>query len=267
MGSSIRPAPSTGLVLCVALVLGCGSESETSVNTPPDPDPTPDPDSLTFSDEFDSNTLSRWSLRHQVEGTEAQYTTLDIGSETPGSLTLVPTRTPGWFADGDGPLIFKLVEGDFSVHTRVEAESVSNPGQPPSSNFNSAGLMARDPAGGSGPENYVMLNVGTQDGRIPGGVGSEGKTTVDSSSELFLDAGSGSGELILCRIGDEFILFRFLASDGGWTRGYTFQRPDLPSTLQVGMIANAFEAPPDLRATFDFIRLRPTPATADDCTP
>jgi len=220
-----------------------------------------------FSDEFNSNSLNNWSLRHVVEGTPAQYTTLDINQSTPGHLTIIPTLTPGWFDDGDAPLVFKMLTGNFAVHIRVLADSVTNPGQPPGSDFNSAGLLARNPAGATGPENYIMLNTGRQNATIPTGVGSETKTTFNSNSTLFLDQGANSGELILCRIGDNFHSFRFLDGDAGWSRTDVFSRPDLPSTLQVGLVALGFGAPPDLRAEFDFIRLRPTPSIISDCTP
>ncbi|MEO0576492.1 MAG: PASTA domain-containing protein [Pseudomonadota bacterium] len=221
----------------------------------------------TFSDTFDTNSIADWTLRHQAEGTAAQYTVLDINVTNPGQLTVVPTQTPGWFDDDDAPLIFKLITGNFAVHTSVEADSVSTPGQAPSSNFNTAGLMARNPTGASGDENYIMLNVGRQNGSITGGVGSETKTTVNSNSTLFLDSGANQGQLILCRVGNEFISYRFLSGDVGWTETDRFTRNDLPATLQVGMIVNAFNAPADLRATFDFITLRATPASDADCTP
>ncbi len=222
----------------------------------------------TFSDEFDDGTsLSDWSLRHVVESTSQQYTTLDIDTSRAGYLTIIPTQTPGWFGGGTAPLIFKTITGNFAVETRVIADSLSNPGNPPGSNFNSAGLMARDPAGATGPENYIMLNTGRQDNRIPTGVGSETKTTVNSSSTLFLDQGANSGRLILCRVGNTFYSFRFLDDDSDWTATDNFVRNDLPATLQVGMVVNAFAAPPDLRAEFDYIRLRPTPSVVGDCTP
>ncbi|MEL6870948.1 MAG: PASTA domain-containing protein [Pseudomonadota bacterium] len=220
-----------------------------------------------FSDEFDSNSLSDWTLRHQLESTPAQYTVLDINQTNAGQLTIVPLRTDGWFGANDAPLIFKNLTGNFAVWTRVNADSVATPGQAPASDFNSAGLMARNPAGATGPENYVMLNIGRQNNSIATGVGSETKTTVNSSSTRPLQTGSNQGDLILCRVGDQFISYRFLSGDSGWAETTRFDRADLPSTLQVGMVVNAFSAPADLRATFEFIRLRPTPASDTDCTP
>lgn len=220
----------------------------------------------TFSDEFSSDTLGAWQLRHVAEGGAPQYTVLDINQSTAGALTLEPTQTPGWFDDADGPFVFKELGGNFAVHTRVTADSVANPGQPPASNFNSAGLMARNAAGASGPENYVMLNVGRQDGRVAGGIGSETKTTIDSVSTLFIDAGSNAGSLILCRIGDVLHSFRWLTTDSDWVLLRSETRADLPSTLQVGMVVNAFDAPADLRAEFEFIRLLPAPTDVAGCT-
>jgi len=222
---------------------------------------------VSFSDEFNANSISDWTLRHVLEGTAAQYTTLDINITNAGQLTIVPTTAASWFASGDGPLIFKTLSGDFAVHARVLADSIGSPGQAPSSNFNSAGLMARNPSGATGPENYIMLNIGRQDSRIPTGVGSESKTTVNSSSTLFLDQGITSGELVLCRIGSNIYSFRNLDNEATWTQLDVFSRMDLPSALQVGMVVNAFAAPADLRAEFDFIRLLPTPSNAADCTP
>jgi len=154
---------------------------------------------VSFDDEFNSDTLSQWSRRHLVEGSAAQYTVLDIDQSEPGALTIVPTRTPGWFASGDAPLIFKLVSGNFSVETSVLADSTTSPGSPPNTTFNSAGLMARNPTGANGPENHIMVNVGTQNSSIVGSVGSESKNTANSSSQLDLIAGANSGRLILCR--------------------------------------------------------------------
>ncbi|MEL6951284.1 MAG: PASTA domain-containing protein [Pseudomonadota bacterium] len=220
----------------------------------------------TFSDEFAVNTIADWQLRHVVEGAAAQYTVLDINASTAGALTLVPTQTPGWFNAGDGPLVFKELAGNFAVHTRVTADSVMAPGQAPTSDFNSAGLMARNASGASGPENYVMLNVGRQDASIAGGVGSETKNTVDSVSALFLDTGSNEGSLILCRVGNVIHSFRWLTTDSDWVLLRSETRADLPSTLQVGMVANAFAAPADLRAEFEFIRLLPAPNDVSACT-
>lgn len=216
-----------------------------------------------FSDEFDINTLSDWSLRHEVENSPAQYTVLEINRSAPGALTIVPTLTPGWFADGDAPLVFKLVSGNFSIETDVLAESSASPGLPPGQNFNSGGLMARNPQQPGGAENHVMVNLGRQNESLPGFIGSESKSTRDSNSRLTLQAGSNHGRLILCRVGEIFYTYRQMDNETSWTRIGEISRPDLPDTLQAGMVANGFTGP-DLRATFDYIRLH-IPVTESQC--
>ncbi|MFK7887451.1 MAG: hypothetical protein AB8G16_11365, partial [Gammaproteobacteria bacterium] len=217
-----------------------------------------------FSDEFNNaDTLDNWSRRHVVENTPAQYTLLDTNATTAGHLTIVPTQTPGWFADGDAPLLFKMIDGNFSVHTRVTTRGIADPLGAPVATFNSAGLMLRDPAGATaGNENHIMVNVGRQSPNT----GSETKNTINSGSQLILSDGAHSGELVLCRVGSAIHTFRRLDGDVDWIELQNYDRPDLPATLQVGMIANAFSGA-DLQAEFDFVRRLTTPATAIDCLP
>ncbi|MEL7310202.1 MAG: PASTA domain-containing protein [Pseudomonadota bacterium] len=226
------------------------------------------PATSTFSDEFSSDTLSEWSLRHVVEGSAAQYTTLDIDTTVAGRLVIVPTRTPGWFGGDDAPLIFKELTGNFAVQTRVLARSIGSATTPPAGEFNSAGLMARDPSGATGPENYVMVNIGRQDDRAGASqIGSEAKNTTNSTSQLTIDSGAFEGDLILCRVGNEVVAFRRLVGDADWIEINRYTRADFPATMQVGMIANAFSTPVDLRAEFDYVRELPTPTDIAGCTP
>lgn len=226
-----------------------------------------DPD---FSDEFDdASTLSGWMRAHQVEGRDAQYSTMDIDESTAGALTIVPTRD-GWFGDFDGPLLFKMVSGDFVVETLVTAGNTADPDSPPTQFFNSAGLLVRDPSHSAGQENWIMHNVGFQSEFV----GSEGKTTANSESMLTLVPGARRGRIRMCRFGDRFVLVRRLDDDqGGFMQTHEFARPELPDDLQVGLVANGWNSEglepdpsitPDLRASFDYIRLW-RPQSEADC--
>ncbi len=226
------------------------------------------PATSSFTDEFnDASSLSDWSLRHQVEGTAQQYSTLDINTSRAGYLVLIPSVRSGWFAAGRAPLVYKEITGNFAVQTYVVARSLGSASVAPASEFNSAGLLARNPAGATGPENYIMVNLGRQDTRIPGSVGSEAKTTVNSNSTLTLDAAGFEGDILLCRVGNEMIAYRRLAADPDWVELDRYTRADLPATLQVGLVVNAFQTPIDIRAEFDYIRELPTPSNDTQCTP
>jgi hypothetical protein len=212
-----------------------------------------------LSDEFeDAQSVDAWTLRHEVEGTESQYTVLDIDGTTPGQLTMIPL-TSGWFDDFDAPFLFKLVPGDFMVETQVVAGRQDDPALPPNEFFNSAGLLVRAPDEGPGTEDWVIHNVGRQAGIV----GTEGKTTVNSTSVLELVAGPHRGVLRVCRIGDDVILTRRLEGESTFAQTHTFARDDLPETLQVGVAVNGWNAggnlpdythTPDIRATFEYVR-------------
>jgi|GEM_PF-6346010 len=215
-----------------------------------------------FGDEFNADSLSSWTLRHQAEGEAAQYTVLDINQTNAGSLTVQPTITPGWFAAGKAPLIYKRVTGNFSVETSVITHSAANAALPPGNDFNSAGLMARHTIGSG--QNHVMVNVGRQRNTITNSLGSEAKNTTNSSSVLDLQSGSANGRLALCRVGDVFTVYRQLDNETQWTQiGIAVSRPDFPDTVQVGLVVNGFEGP-DIVAEFDYVRMT-VPANTAAC--
>jgi hypothetical protein len=246
------------LVSILLALTSCANDGVSVDGTTNDGDPMLTVSATEFSDEFSSNSLSSWTLRHQTEGEAAQYTVLDINQSNVGMLTIQPTLTPGWFADGKAPLIYKRVTGNFSVETSVTTRSVANAALPPGSNYNSAGLMVRSTE--NSDENYVMVNVGRQLEAL----GTEAKETTNSISILNIQAGSNNGRLTLCRVGADFYAYRQLDNETEWTRIGSVNRNDIPETVQVGMVVNGFTGP-DIVASFDYIRMQ-VPNTEAECT-
>lgn len=218
-------------------------------------------DLTALSDELDDPaTMSEWRVLHVEENRPAQHSTLAIHTIDSGHLTLVPLHS-GWYADTTGPLVYKEVQGNFLVQVRVAAGNVNDHSQPPSQEYNAAGILVRDPASVPGDQNWLAHNLGYQSNAV--GVGSEAKTTVESGSTLYLHPGARSGRLAVCRLGDVFHMLRWLDDETGWTETNTFTRADLPDRLQVGMMANGWTPPPDLYATFDWIRFAPVQSLQD----
>ncbi len=200
------------------------------------------PDLSLLSDRFDGATLDpAWSIRRPE--------LLDIAVEG-GSLNLVLNQSALWFNTSRGPLLHKLVTGDFTVTATVRARSASQPDQPPVPLIHLGGLMARNPSGetaGVG-ENYIFIVVG----RDVDNLSVETKTTVNSASDFVGPSWpSGDAELRICRRGATFRLYKRAIGAAAWTLAMTYVRSDLPATLQVGPVIYGPSGTPDLRVSFD----------------
>jgi len=247
-----------------------GGESTGGTSVCPAPSSSAEVDALEeLSDEFDDPaTFCAWRFRHQVEGSPSQIRSIDLTETEQGFLTLVP-ETSGWYADFDGPFLFKEIEGDFIVETSVSASSLADPESAPMQPFSSAGLLIRDPASVSGAQHWVMWDLGRQIRSL----GAEAKTTRSSGSQLFIYDGYASGVLRICRRGGTVDLALRNAETGAFEILHSFARSDLPANLQVGVVTTAwngtgsepnFDLEPDLIARWDYFRVRPI-AEADDC--
>ncbi len=203
----------------------------------------------TLSDDFDGTSLDPSWLSHQPE-----YHLISVAN---GKLILdidhdVCQNNCPWFQAESAGFLYKNVVGNFDVRSVVEAEEASGPNQGGdiSNDTQLGGLMARNPKGDS--ENYVFNVVGTRFDQPS----IETKSTTNNSSmvEPFIRANTRA-ELRMTR---EDFTFRLYSRDIGaseWIHRSTFARPDLPDTLQVGVIAYAFQSyPEDLAVKFDYVK-------------
>ncbi len=202
-----------------------------------------------LNDEFnDPATIDDWQLVSQAEGWGAQhFETYDIDQTTPGALTIAP-YTSTWYQDYQGDLSFKEVSGDFIVTTQVTIRDRDDVGGsdgddiPNDSSFSLGGVMLRTPRGISdaaaewtpGGSNFVFLSLGHG---YDGNMTLESKTTVDSDSNLeLIPVNETSAELRIERVGSSITTMYRLAGDADWQAAATFDRPDMPATLQVGLL-------------------------------
>lgn len=198
-------------------------------------------DDLTpLSDEFDdAGSLSQWQRIYQVEGWgNNALEQLDINTTRPGRLWMVP-HTSSWYAEWRGELTFKAVSGDFVITTDVEPRNRAGTGAP-GSLYSLAGIMVRTPRSMTRPsqwtpggQNYVFLSMGAAD--QPGSYQYEVKTTLNSSSTLYISNGAPSRATIqVARIGPHLLMLRRDAG-GAWQVHRRYFRPDMPATLQAGL--------------------------------
>lgn len=202
-----------------------------------------------FLDEFDGNQLgSGWSVLHP---------SLAEVSVSGGELHVVPTQTgpaATWFEDGEGPLVWRSVTGDFVATARMRVDSATTPGAPPPIEYRLAGLLVRDPGSSAGARNSAHVAIGAGTAATP--IAWEDKTTIASQSDFVLYAApSSTAELRIVRSGARVDLLARAPSSPTFTLLRSHQHPELPSTVQIGVMAYSYSAPADVRAHVDWIRV------------
>lgn len=222
------------------------------------------PSCPTVSDELDdAATLGCWSVLEP-----SLHEVLELDTLVADHLVVEPYAS-GWYADDRGPYLFKEVSGSFVVEVHAAAVDEDDAQIAPTGAYHSAGVLARDPASVTGDESWLVYNVGYQ-GDQGATTGTEGKTTVDSTSVLTIYQGAHSGLLRMCRIGSDFYFFKWLDDESEWTQEHHYTRADLPDTVQLGMMVNAWPPgattdPRNIQARFGHFHYAPANELAD-CT-
>jgi len=194
-------------------------------------------DIASLSDEFsDPKTLPNWLRIEKTEGwNNNQLESLGINQ---GWMTMVP-YTSAWYKDYRGIFLYKDVNGDFVVTTRISVSNRRQKNSPPNAQFSLAGIMVRAPREIRSPqdwreggENYTFLATGAAD--RAGTFQFEVKTTTNSDSQLKTSpAPSGTSLLQVAKIGNAIILLR--NEGNAWVIHQRYLRRDFPSTMQVGL--------------------------------
>lgn len=191
---------------------------------------------------------------------------IDIDSSAGGALVMVAAESThnGWYASDEGPFAYQHVTGDFAAAIRITVSSIEDPGGPtqPGVGFNSGGFVVRDP---DQAHDWVMYNIGGQDGAH--GYAREVKTTVDATSNLHLfSIQETEYRLLVCRVGDQIRYFHGGGASSTWSQeSIAHVRADFGSTLEVGIVANAWEGGPRAWVEVDHIEFG-RPASLADCT-
>jgi hypothetical protein len=178
-----------------------------------------------LSDEFDGPALIGWST---MQGEDFGDGTAHEVSVVDGVLRIVPVRS--WWVDDKRALyIWKQVTGDFVATMRVQVTGTQTPD--PQANWSLSGILVRNPASTKQNENWLAFRTGFVNGsRVY-----ERKTTLRSHSILVLSSSpSGWVDLRVARVGARFFLLKRNAA-GRWVEHWSYVRPDLPKTLEVGI--------------------------------
>lgn len=203
-----------------------------------------------FEDSFDGTGLDpSWRVLHPDLATV---------SVTNGALRIAPNQgglATIWYQDAEGALVYRNVTGDFTATARVHAR-LPGSALPPPVSYRLGGILARRPGSTAGDRDSVHVALGAGVPTMP--VCAEDKTTVDSVSDFLLHPiPSADGELRLRRRGARFSMAWRPFGVGPWMPLRSHLRPDLPATLQVGLMAYSADASANLELRFDRFRLEP----------
>ena len=187
----------------------------------------------------------------QSPNSDPTLQTADANMTNPGELTVSSTNGHWEQGDDNGFLLYRNVTGDFSAVIHIT--------DAPYVNYNTAGVMARNPDLTNG-ENWVGSQL---IGNF--GAGPSQRNTVDSvgsDTHAADETSYSSGYLELTRVGG---LFSTLYSTDGLTYELvgSVDRPDLPSTLEVGLYQASYSGNQGT-ATFDdfsITEMVPEPST------
>lgn len=185
----------------------------------------------------DAAALAAWS-EHAPDGFTPKWQAPRIEN---GMLILEPI-SGGWFEELHGGHLYRVVDGDFIVTTRLRVTGTE--AELPQTLFSLAGLFVRAPhpvsaaSWAPGRENWLFFSIGTS---APAGTPQfEIKTTTNSLSTLKIrPAPTGWIELRLARHGELFTLMHRAEGAADWTVADQMIRPDLPRVLNVGLTAYA----------------------------
>ena len=203
-----------------------------------------------LSDEFSGTKLSsRWRLHNSQ---------LVKSTVSGGELHLLPTKAgpaSTWFADGEGPLLYKLVRGDFTVSAVVRAYLPGSPTKPPPPTYRLGGLTVRDPASTKGRRNWLHVVVGS--GAGTNSIAVEDKTTVNSVSSLRLyKIAKPAGEVRITRRGSIIGLWYRPNATSTWRLLRSHTRKDLAPVLQVGINVMSWTSPVLIQTSTNSVRFQ-----------
>lgn len=218
-------------------------------------------DLAALSDEFDEPaSIVQWQRVNETEGWNAdQLQAWNVNQTQPGRMVMQP-HTAVWYQNWRGPMAFQTVTGDFAFTTEVHVTDRDDIGGsdlddiPGESPFSLAGAMIRTPRditdphsdwaagsmaddGTNNGENYVFLSLGYGAGGNEFSL--EVKTTRNSNSQLELtplgpDATTATVQI--ARLGNSILTLYQLPGES-WQVHRRYTRPDMPQTLQVGLVS------------------------------
>ena len=145
------------------------------------------------------------------------------------TLTMIPTMKCWWEDERSGGMLFKEMNGDFSIETRINVTK-NNSNEMPDKGFQQAGLIIRKKD--EQKENYIFLSIGTGGNPTPK---ISFKKTIENKSKTFTEkVANMNGWLRLEKKGNKLIALHRAAENNEYKKIGEYSGDWLNSTMQVG---------------------------------
>ncbi len=172
-------------------------------------------------------------------------------------ITLVPLAKCSWEDNEAGGMIYKNMDGDFSIETKLSISKRSNPSLQPDNGFQQCGIIVRSTPGKE--ENHLIFSMGTGGNDKPKiflkrTIAGKTKGLVDKTDSL-------SGWLRIEKRGKLIHVYRKPDKDSEWIKADDYEYEWLKGDVQVGfsiMARFAGDGPrqrPDMKAVFSNIKI------------
>ena len=192
----------------------------------------------------------------QINDWQYMNRNLFVSYQDEDTITMIPIMKSWWEDSERGAMLFKEVNGDFSIETKINI-SKSNSTKIPDKGFQQAGIMIRKKD--DQKENYVFLSIGTGGNPTPK---ISFKKTTDGKSKTFAEKMENmNGWLRLEKRGNKIIALYKSENNNEYKKIGEFANEWLNSAIQIGLAAYAGfpgDGPkmnPDMKAEFTQLKI------------
>ena len=192
----------------------------------------------------------------QINDWQYMNRNLFVSYQDRDTITMIPIMKGWWEDEKAGGMLFKEINGDFSIETKINI-SKSNSTEMPDKGFQQAGIMIRKKDDQN--ENYVFLSIGTGGNSTPK---ISFKKTTDGKSKTFAEKMENmNGWLRLEKRGNKIIALYKSENNNEYKKIGEFANEWLNSAIQIGLAAYAGfpgDGPkmnPDMKAEFTQLKI------------
>jgi CarboxypepD_reg-like domain len=180
-----------------------------------------------------------------------------VASQRADTILLIPVMKCLWEDDETGGTLYKEMQGDFSIESKINLEKNSNPAETPDKGFQQAGIMIR--SYDTAKENYLLLTTGT--GGNPNPKVFFKKTTDNKSKTVVDKKQTMNGWLRMEKRGKTITAFFKEEHTTEWNKVGEYEIDWLKDKVQMGLAVFASfsgsgpKMHPDMKAVFSQLKI------------